>query len=178
MNLVRVAGRTIAIGGAVATLLYVVVVLVNGTRTALSSSSAEPTRSAAERASLVAQGRDIFRYDTFGDQAFWGGALQLHKALEGKAVGGVGSGVSPKVALAVGLKVDAAKIPRRVAAALRAGKVDLNSPKYQNVQERPLAERAPFGHIGLQAYSTGTPVEFRNIRIKVLKAGPNFSQDR
>ena len=56
--------------------------------------------------------------------------------------------------------------------------VDLNDPKYQNVQERPLAERAPFGHIGLQAYSTGTPVEFRNVRIKVLKAGPNFSQDR
>ena len=56
--------------------------------------------------------------------------------------------------------------------------VDLNDPKYQKAQERPLAERAPFGHIGLQAYSTGTPVEFRKIRIKVLKAGPNFSQDR
>jgi hypothetical protein len=32
---------------------------------------------------LVAQGRQIFRFDTFGDQDFWGGALQLHKALEG-----------------------------------------------------------------------------------------------
>jgi hypothetical protein len=56
--------------------------------------------------------------------------------------------------------------------------VNLDDHKYQNGQERPLAERAPFGHIGLQAYSTGAPVEFRNIRIKVLKSGPNFSQDR
>ena len=129
MRLVRAAGRTIAICGAVAALLYVAVVLVNGTRTALSSSRAEPTLSAAERESLVVRGRQIFRYDTFGDQTFWGGALQLHKAIEGKALGGVGSGVSPKVALAVGLKVDSAKIPRPVAAAIRAGKVNLNSPK-------------------------------------------------
>jgi hypothetical protein len=56
--------------------------------------------------------------------------------------------------------------------------VSLDDHKYQNAQERPLAERAPFGHIGLQAYSTGAPVEFRNIRIKVLRAGPNFSQDK
>src|SRR5207302_2649041 len=108
---------------------YVAVVLVNGTRTALSSSRAEPTLSAAERESLVVRGRQIFRYDTFGDQTFWGGALQLHKAIEGKALGGVGSGVSPKVALAVGLKVDSAKIPRPVTAAIRAKKVNLNSPK-------------------------------------------------
>jgi hypothetical protein len=56
--------------------------------------------------------------------------------------------------------------------------VNLDDHKYQNAQQRPLAARAPFGYIGLQAYSTGAPVEFRNIRIKVLKAGPNFSQDR
>jgi hypothetical protein len=41
----------------------------------------------------------------------------------------VGSGVSPKTALSVGLKVDAAKIPGSVATAIKAGKVDLNSPK-------------------------------------------------
>ena len=50
--------------------------------------------------------------------------------------------------------------------------------KYHNAQERPLAERLPFGHIGLQAYSSGTPVEFRNIRVKVIRIGPNFSQDK
>jgi hypothetical protein len=56
--------------------------------------------------------------------------------------------------------------------------VNLDDAKYRNAQDRPLAERVPFGHIGLQAYSTGAPVEFRNIRIKVLRVGPNFSQDR
>jgi hypothetical protein len=58
----------------------------------------------------------VFRFDTFGDQSFWGAALQLHKAIEGSANGGVGPGVSPKTALAVGLKVDATVIPTKVAA--------------------------------------------------------------
>src|SRR5882724_3422229 len=56
--------------------------------------------------------------------------------------------------------------------------VNLDDPAYRGAQERPLAERLAFGHIGLQAYSTGTPVQFRNLRIKVIKVGPNFSQDR
>ena len=47
-----------------------------------------------------------------------------------------------------------------------------------NLDGRSFAGLAPFGHIGLQAYHTGAPVEFRNIRIKALKVGPNFSQDR
>ena len=41
------------------------------------------------------EGRRIFRYDTFGDEAYWGDALQLHKAIEGERFGGVGGGVSP-----------------------------------------------------------------------------------
>lgn len=36
------------------------------------------------------KGRQVFRYDTFGDEAWWGGVLQLHKALEGANHGGVG----------------------------------------------------------------------------------------
>jgi cytochrome c5 len=87
------------------------------------------SRSSAPAANpLIAQGRQIFRYDTFGDQAFWGDALQLHKAIEGAKLGGVGGGVSPKTALAVGLKVDATKIPASVARAIKAGKVNLNDP--------------------------------------------------
>jgi hypothetical protein len=54
--------------------------------------------------------------------------LQLHRAIAGRGLGGVGPGVSPKTALAVGLKVDATKIPETVAAGIRAGKVDLNAP--------------------------------------------------
>src|SRR5690242_2122243 len=78
---------------------------------------------------LVAQGRNVFRYDTFGDQAVWGGVLGLQKAIEGKKLGGVGPGVSPKTALAVGLKVDAHALPASLIAALEHGKVNLNSPK-------------------------------------------------
>lgn len=61
---------------------------------------------AANAAQLVSQGRTIFRSDTFGDQAFWGDTLRLHKAIEGAALGGVGSGLSPAAALSAGLKVD------------------------------------------------------------------------
>src|SRR5688572_33231151 len=52
--------------------------------------------------SLV-EGRKTFRYDTFGDQDFWGGRLRLHQAIAGADHGGVGPGVSPRQALAVGL---------------------------------------------------------------------------
>src|SRR5690349_9067262 len=51
-------------------------------------------------------GRQIFRFDTFGDENFWGDALRLHQAIAGSKFGGVGPGVSPRTALAVGLKID------------------------------------------------------------------------
>jgi hypothetical protein len=62
-------------------------------------------------AAMLAQGREIFRNDTFGDEAFWTGDLRLNQAIEGAALGGVGPGVSPKTALAVGLKVDVDRLP-------------------------------------------------------------------
>src|SRR4051794_12094655 len=43
---------------------------------------------------MITEGRHTFRFDTFGDEAFWGGTLGLHKAIEGAALGGVGPGVS------------------------------------------------------------------------------------
>jgi hypothetical protein len=52
--------------------------------------------------------------------------------------------------------------------------VNLDDPKYQNAPGRPLAERLSDGHIGLKASSTGAPVEFRNIRLRVVKAGRRF----
>jgi hypothetical protein len=77
---------------------------------------------------LFEEGRGIFRFDTFGDEAFWGGQLQLHDAIKGEGLGGVGPGVSPNTALAVGLKVDANALPQGVKDALRAGEVDLDDP--------------------------------------------------
>jgi hypothetical protein len=74
------------------------------------------------------EGRRTFRFETFGDEAFWGDTIKLHQAIEGQAHGGVGPGVSPKMALAVGLKVDAEAIPANVAADIKAGKVNLDDP--------------------------------------------------
>jgi hypothetical protein len=77
---------------------------------------------------MLDEGRQIFRYDTFGDEAFWGGALQLHKAIAGSANGGVGGGVSPKIAFSVGLKVDAEALPKELVANMKAGKLNLDDP--------------------------------------------------
>jgi hypothetical protein len=79
-------------------------------------------------AQLLKEGKQIFRYDTFGSEDFWGGQLKLHQAIQGEKSGGVGPGVSPKKALELGLKVDMEAVPRNVAAAIKAGKVDLNDP--------------------------------------------------
>jgi len=77
---------------------------------------------------MIADGRQTFRFDTFGDQAFWGDMLKLHQAIEGAKLGGVGPGVSPKTALAVGLKVDLDALPPSLVAALKAGEVNLDDP--------------------------------------------------
>ncbi len=80
-------------------------------------------------AAFADAGRTIFRYDTFGDEAFWGDALKLHQAIAGAEAGGVGPGLSPKAALGVGLKVDAAALSPAQIAALRNGTLDLDSPR-------------------------------------------------
>jgi hypothetical protein len=130
MNLVgKVLGRLAMLGGA-ALVLYLGFVTVNGTVSAVSARSQtdpdEQNRKAAQQ--LFDQGREIFRFDTFGDEAFWGDALQLHRAIEGEALGGVGPGVSPRTALAVGLKVDSAALPDSLKQALANGEVDLDDP--------------------------------------------------
>jgi hypothetical protein len=79
-------------------------------------------------AQMMTEGRRVFRFDTFGDEAFWGGALKLHQAIAGTRFGGVGPGVSPATALGVGLKVDVDMVPPRIVEALRRGAVDLNDP--------------------------------------------------
>ena len=76
----------------------------------------------------LAEGRHTFRYDTFGDEDFWGGTLRLHDAIKGSRFGGVGAGVSPKTAIAVGLKVDVDALPAQVQQALLHGRVNLDDP--------------------------------------------------
>jgi hypothetical protein len=77
---------------------------------------------------MIAQGRHAFRFDTFGDEAFWGGRLELHRAIAGERFGGVGPGLSPRAALGLGLKVDSEALPARLVRALRAGRVNLDDP--------------------------------------------------
>src|SRR4029079_5942359 len=76
----------------------------------------------------IGRGRQTFRFDTFGDEAFWGGTLRLHEAIAGPAHGGVGGGLSPRAALGLGLKVDVDRLPRSVRQGLVAGTVDLDDP--------------------------------------------------
>ena len=126
----RIARLLVLLAGAAAVVL-VAALIVNGTPAAFSAKRPPPSRDASQAKSadrLFLRGRQIFRYDTFGDQAFWGGALQLHRAIAGERLGGVGAGVSPKTALSLGLKVDSARLPKRLVASIKAGKVDLDSP--------------------------------------------------
>src|SRR5205814_4697335 len=84
------------------------------------------TAAPAGSAALVAQGEQTFRFDTFGDEVFWGDTIKLHQAIEGAANGGVGPGVSPAAALQLGLKVDADALPASVVDGIKNGSVDLN----------------------------------------------------
>ena len=77
-------------------------------------------------ANMITEGRNTFRFDTFGDQAFWGSTLRLHEAIEGSQNGGVGAGLTPRTALALGLKVDASALPRTIISAIQQGNVNLD----------------------------------------------------
>jgi hypothetical protein len=88
--------------------------------------SSDQTDANAQR--MLEEGKQTFRFDTFGDEAFWSDALQLHRAIAGAQNGGVGPGVSPKTALAVGLKVDSAALPDMLISQLKQGRVNLDDP--------------------------------------------------
>ena|SRR5687768_11507785 len=71
-------------------------------------------------AETLAEGQRVFRFETFGDEQFWTDTARMHEVVQ--------KAVSPRTALSVGLKVDAAAIPADVAQAIKAGQVDLESP--------------------------------------------------
>src|SRR5262245_8430731 len=77
-------------------------------------------------ATMMEQGRETFRNDSFGSEDFWGGALRLHEAIEGESHGGVGPGLTPRTALAVGLKVDSDALSPALVKRIQRGKVDLD----------------------------------------------------
>ena len=67
----------------------------------------------------ASKGRDIFRFDTFGDEQLWTTQLRMHEVIQG---------VDPTTALGVGLKVDVDALPPEVITALRNNAVDLTDP--------------------------------------------------
>ncbi len=70
-------------------------------------------------AQMVLQGRQIFRFDTFGDEAFWGDTLHLQQAL---------ATLSPKQVLQLGLKVDLQALPQSLGDKIKHGKANLDNP--------------------------------------------------
>jgi len=75
---------------------------------------------AAQQAALTAQGQQIFRFETFGDEAKWTDVLRMNEPIT--------AAVDPTTALSVGLKVDADALPPAVVAGIQNGSIDLHSP--------------------------------------------------
>jgi len=68
----------------------------------------------------VEKGKQIFRFDSFGDETFWTDTLHMNQV--------VGSAVDPTTALSVGLKVDSDALPPEVVQGIQNGTVSLTSP--------------------------------------------------
>jgi hypothetical protein len=79
----------------------------------------EPVRPTLD-AALVAQGKQVFRSETFGDESFWTGTLKMNEVIQ--------AAVDPKTALSVGLKVDAEALPPAVVAGIQDGTIRLTDP--------------------------------------------------
>src|SRR5215217_8154434 len=93
--------------------LHFAIVLLATLAIVLPISSISRTQSAPP--AQGSNGREIFRFDTFGDEQLWTETLHLHEVIQ--------SSVSPVTALSVGLKVDAAVLPANFLATH-----DLNEP--------------------------------------------------
>ncbi|MEO7150982.1 MAG: c-type cytochrome [Burkholderiaceae bacterium] len=72
------------------------------------------------QAAQLEQGKQIFRFDTFGDETLWTDTLRMHEVIR--------AAVGPTTALSVGLKVDAEALPPAVVEGIKNGSIDLNSP--------------------------------------------------
>lgn len=71
---------------------------------------------------MMEKGKAVFRFETFGDETFWTDKLQLHKAVVDAKHGGIGEGLTPKAALAAGLKVDLQMLPEFLKKKIKEGK--------------------------------------------------------
>jgi mono/diheme cytochrome c family protein/cytochrome c553 len=69
---------------------------------------------------LATQGKDIFRFETYGDESFWTDTLRIHDVIT--------SAVDPTTALSVGLKVDAEALPAEIVQGIQNGSISLTDP--------------------------------------------------
>ena len=129
--------KTVAIGVASAIATVASLSLIDWNAARADSGTRDLSKAAAQGfdraildniSTLTNEGRQTFRFDTFGDEAFWGDQLQLHRAIEGARFGGVGDGLTPKAALNLGLKVDVDALPGDIFGALRSGNANLDDP--------------------------------------------------
>jgi hypothetical protein len=93
--------------------------IVLGCRESTTTESA-PVFAAGGQPAILASGKTIFRFDTFGDETFWTDTLQMHTV--------IAAALTPTLALQLGLKVDVDALPAELRAQLAAGDVDLGSP--------------------------------------------------
>ncbi|HET9425262.1 MAG TPA: hypothetical protein VFO55_07825 [Gemmatimonadaceae bacterium] len=84
---------------------------------ACNNSSTEPELDAQ----LVAEGKNVFRFETFGDETFWTDTLRMHEVIR--------TAVDPTTALSVGLKVDTDSLPPAVVQGIQNGTISLTDPK-------------------------------------------------
>ena len=80
-----------------------------------------PVGAVAERKTppIVAEGREIFRFDTFGNETFWSDSADMHNVI---------NALPPSVALGAGLKVDVDALPAALIEQIRSGAINLDNP--------------------------------------------------
>jgi len=76
-------------------------------------------KSGSSNADQIAQGKQTFRYDTFGDETKWTDTLHLDQVI---------GTVDPTTALKVGLKVDSDALPAAVVTGIQNGSINLTDP--------------------------------------------------
>jgi mono/diheme cytochrome c family protein len=106
-SLLRAAGAATLLGGSVAVLM-------------VACGDDGPSGPEPPDPVLVAEGKDIFRFDTYGDETFWTDTLRMHEVIQ--------AAVDPTTALSVGLKVDAEALPAEVVAGIQSGAISLTDP--------------------------------------------------
>jgi len=105
-------------------------------------------------------GQSVFRYDTFGDEAFWGGQLRLHETV---------ATLSPNAALALGLKVDARAVPPNVLQQIRKGRLNLDDPN------NTLALLRANAVVGVKGFFTGNNLTSIGITCAICHSTVNDS---